>query len=174
MVAIGIAVWLASQQSAVAVAEHPPPRSYQLISRLGGKDATLSLAAAWLLACTPDSRSALSRTQHSVISSAAVTLLLKRSACEQRPTPGLDGRFRYDSFPSGHTSQAFAMAASLGEQFPKFSRPAYAVAALVGYARVRVRAHRPEEVVVGAMIGLASARRTAERSYFLPLWAKRF
>ena len=48
----------------------------------------------------------------------------------------------YESFPSGHTSAAFAMATVLATQYPRYRVPLYALAAAVAASRVRDRHFR--------------------------------
>lgn len=68
-------------------------------------------------------------------------------------------RVRSTSFPSGHTSLAFAAATSLSLVYPRWyvAVPAYLWAGAVGYSRMYVGAHYPSDVLVGAVIGTASA-----------------
>ena len=63
-----------------------------------------------------------------------------------------------DSFPSGHTAAAFAMATSLSEHDPAYKWTAYPMAAAIGYSRIAVNAHRWEEVIAGALIGYFVAK----------------
>jgi undecaprenyl-diphosphatase len=57
------------------------------------------------------------------------------------------------SFPSGHSSAAMAIAASVLLAVPLPGVPAIALAALVGASRVYLRIHYPTDVVVGQLIG---------------------
>jgi membrane-associated phospholipid phosphatase len=65
-----------------------------------------------------------------------------------------------DSFPSGHASQAFAMASviSLHADNPWVSAGVYGLAGLVGLARLETRDHFSSDVVAGALIGTAIGR----------------
>jgi membrane-associated phospholipid phosphatase len=59
------------------------------------------------------------------------------------------------SFPSGHTSTAFALATSVSLAYPKWYiiAPSFIWAATVGYSRMRLGVHYPSDVLAGAIIG---------------------
>nr|MDQ3642981.1 phosphatase PAP2 family protein [Actinomycetota bacterium] len=57
------------------------------------------------------------------------------------------------SFPSGHSAAGFAFAAGAGQESPALGGPLVAMAALVGYSRVRTGAHHPSDVTAGAAVG---------------------
>ncbi len=69
----------------------------------------------------------------------------------------LAGRPGYDSFPSGHTATAFALARVLARRYPGRGRLFYALAGLVGLSRVYLNRHYPGDVAAGALLGLYAA-----------------
>ena len=63
------------------------------------------------------------------------------------------------SFPSGHTSDAFALAASLTIAFPRryLGIILFVWAAMVGYSRMHLGVHFPSDVIASILIAYASA-----------------
>ena len=63
------------------------------------------------------------------------------------------------SFPSGHTSEAFATATALSIVYPKWYiiAPSFLWAATVGYSRLYLCVHYPSDVLGGAIVGAGSA-----------------
>jgi len=69
------------------------------------------------------------------------------------------------SFPSGHASQAFAVATAIAENYPYWwvQTLCYGGAGLVGYARIEQNAHYTSDVVAGALLGWSVARAVVHR-----------
>src|SRR5207302_1052586 len=103
---------------------------------------------------------ALDSIAASAIASGIVTNSFKYVIGRARPT---DGRGAYnfrpfsgqDSFSSGHTTEAFALASVITEHYnaPWVQVTAYGLASAVGYARLNNNRHWPSDVLTGATIG---------------------
>ena len=96
----------------------------------------------------------------SLIAAGLITPALKLAVGRSRPSQDAGThRFRpfgsNASFPSGHTTQAFAVASVIAAHYesPWVKTAAYGVAGLVGYARVYHNAHFTSDVLAGAAIG---------------------
>jgi len=84
--------------------------------------------------------------------SMAVTYGLKYAINTPRPNGG-----RY-SMPSGHSAISFTSAEFLRKRYGWWwGAPAYAAASWVAYSRVDAGAHRAEDVIAGAAIGIVSS-----------------
>jgi len=102
------------------------------------------------------------------------TMLLKHMVCRTRPLlleagtfhPPLCFQAGIDSLPSGHTTQAFAIAVMLVSASPRLAPVFYGLAAMVGISRIILGVHFPSDVLAGAAIGLlcgALCRRQFQR-----------
>lgn len=57
------------------------------------------------------------------------------------------------SFPSGHTAGALAVARAFSREYPAYTKPVLAAAAMIGALQVPRRAHYPGDVLAGAVAG---------------------
>ena len=107
------------------------------------------LGTALILPAAREDWEGFRQAAYSIGSAAGVTLIGKALVDEERPNNKDD-----DSFPSGHTANAFSSATTLYRRYGwQAGVPAYAVATLTGVARERAREHHWYDVVAGAAIG---------------------
>jgi membrane-associated phospholipid phosphatase len=99
-----------------------------------------------------------------LIVSGIITYSLKYSINRKRPYvtyPIIENLNTEDdpSFPSAHTSWAFALATSASINYPKWYVivPSYLYAVAVGYSRLHLGVHYPSDVFMGALVGSGSA-----------------
>jgi hypothetical protein len=120
----------------------------------------LFLAAGTLLPLVEDGDQGKQETLRIVdsgLTSVAITEGLKHIVREKRPNS--DER---NSFPSGHATVAFAVAAMQAHYHPDQQWLWYGGATLIAASRVQLRAHHTHDVVAGAAVG-----------YFVSQWELR-
>lgn len=94
---------------------------------------------------------------------AAVTAVAKERYDRQRPyqvDPSIKPPVKLphgDSYPSGHSSSAFAAARVISVLEPSLAKEAYDLARQVAVSRVYAGVHFPTDVVAGALLGTAVA-----------------
>jgi len=135
----------------------------EAVNKLGSKTVLLAtIGGMYALGDNYDKQTA--RLAFAALANAAIaTQGLKLLSGRERPGlsgglvkfhgPGSIGNAR-QSFPSGHTSSAFAVATVLAARHPKQKWLYYGLATAVGFARIRKSAHFPSDVLVGAGIGI--------------------
>jgi membrane-associated phospholipid phosphatase len=64
----------------------------------------------------------------------------------------------HDSFPSGHATAAFAVAAMQSTFHPHQAWAWYTGATLISWSRLRLNRHHPQDVVAGALLGFGTAK----------------
>lgn len=121
--------------------------------------ATGALFAAGRASGDPRFRAATYDATQALIVDMAWTTAIKLATERERP----DGSNRL-SFPSGHTSTAFAWATVASHYYGlKVGIPAFAAAGLVGVSRLETNAHHLSDVLAGATVGYIVGRTTVRR-----------
>lgn len=138
------------------------------VTHLGGGygvDLTVAMAAGGYLAHDDRMMSAgIDAFESSIAAAGIVTPAIKDVAGRARPIYGL-GKHSfhpfnsgYQSFPSGHATNAFAIASAIATRYDDNAfvpSIAYGLATSVAVARVHDRVHFASDVIAGALIGRA-------------------
>jgi membrane-associated phospholipid phosphatase len=105
-----------------------------------------------------------------ILAAGIATPVLKYGVGRVRPGEGSDAdEFKpfsgNSSFPSGHATEAFAVASVLSARADGWVVPvlSYTLASCVGYARVNDRAHWASDVIAGGLIGTLIGRTIVKR-----------
>ena len=127
-----------------------------------------ALAASYFLG-NRDDKDTAEMAVSALASAAIMTQGMKYITGRARPNMPDAGQFSgpssgkaHDSFPSGHTAAAFAVATVLANRHPDQKWLYYGLATAVGAARVRKSAHFPSDVLVGAAVGIYAGNRALE------------
>lgn len=104
------------------------------------------------LALFSDKQEALQGAK-AITTTVALTQFLKLIVREKRPNSE-----SLTSFPSTHTSAAFAMATVIADYNSNYTIHAYCAASAIGWSRVEIGAHRWSDVIAGAAIGYFTAK----------------
>jgi membrane-associated phospholipid phosphatase len=129
-----------------------------------------ALGGGWLFRDTKLRDTGRDAIEAELLAAGIVTPLLKTAAGRLRPSQGSDAdEFRSlsgdQSFPSGHATEAFAVASVFAARSEGWVLPtlSYALASMVALARVNDRAHFASDVFAGAVIGTAIGRSVVHR-----------
>lgn len=77
-------------------------------------------------------------------------------AKQVRPRKGHSKAKALNSFPSGHSAGAMAVAAAFASQYPEHRAAALAAGGAVGLAQIPTCSHYPSDVAAGATLGAAT------------------
>jgi membrane-associated phospholipid phosphatase len=147
-------ILLLSGRSTPVRADQPVDR--QVWNFFSGTGAVLYLAAGVGVPLIEDGRAGKNRALRSADSLLTTTLLtegLKALVQEKRPDSN-----SHDSFPSGHASAAFAIAAAESGFHPNQAIYWYSGATLIAASRVGLHRHTVGDVLAGGLLGYGVAR----------------
>lgn len=135
------------------------------VERFGSQYAAGVVGGFYVVGALADNETAMRVAQDglaaSLIASGIVTPAIKLVAGRSRPRDD-NGIYNFkpfsnanSSFPSGHTTEAFALASVIADHYDEtwVTCTSYSVAGLVGLARAYHQAHFASDLVAGAMIG---------------------
>lgn len=117
----------------------------------------VALGETSLLLSGKDGNERALRGAGALLAAGAAETLLKRIVRERRPDS--DGKDNSYSFPSGHATASFTMAAVVSRYQPRRRNLFYAGATLISLSRVQLHRHYLHDVVAGAAIGYFIGRR---------------
>jgi hypothetical protein len=135
------------------------------VERFGSQYAPVVLGGFFLAGMVGDDQNAMEVAQDglaaSIIASGLVSTTIKLTVGRSRPRDNV-GVANFQplsdpnaSFPSGHTTEAFALASVISSHYEELwvGYTAYSVAGMVGVARTYHDAHFASDVLLGAVIG---------------------
>jgi len=144
-------------------ADHPHETFGKIGAHLGGGLAVVGLTvgvfSAGRIAQGDTFRSASYDLSQAVLVNGVYTTLLKLAVRRERPDQS-DHR----SFPSGHASNAFAMAAAFVKHYKKLAIPLYGFASYVAVSRMAANKHYFSDVVAGSGLGLVIGSSVVRRN----------
>ena len=155
------------------VLQKPAVRKLGELGNLGNEPPLLAISAALLIGGTFGRRPALQRAAIRMALAHLVAIGLKElgknNVDRTRPDEQLkQGTYHMSaghsrdsdlrSFPSGHTAGALAVARAFSRDYPRYTKPVLAAAAVIGALQVPRRAHYPGDVVAGALAGAVAEK----------------
>ena len=149
---------------AIAYFRRHPHRNFgEIGAAVGGTVAaaglTVGLFSAGRVARGGRFRAATYDLSQAVIVNGTYTFALKALVRRERP----DGSNR-QSFPSGHSSNAFTAATVIARHYPRLAVPGYGLAAYIAISRMASNKHHFSDVVAGSGFGFGVGRAVVRRN----------
>ncbi|WP_235820547.1 phosphatase PAP2 family protein [Halalkalibacter krulwichiae] len=133
------------------------------MTHLGGATFSLSLLFLFILFLPGSIRQSAIVALASIILSHLIVQLIKKLSCRQRPYLSLpdvhtcSNPLKDYSFPSGHTTAAFAIGVVFAIHYPILAATIIPLAILVAVSRMYLGLHYPTDCIIGAIIGTTTS-----------------
>jgi undecaprenyl-diphosphatase len=133
------------------------------ITHLGGATFSLSFLFLLIISFSNSIRDSALIALFSITISQIVVQVIKKLSCRERPYLKIPDVYTCSnplkdySFPSGHTTAAFAMAVVFAIHYPMLALSIIPLAMLVGISRMYLGLHYPTDCLIGALIGTTSS-----------------
>jgi undecaprenyl-diphosphatase len=137
---------------------------WTVLTHVGGVPASLALALIPFALAEGQLKVAGVQATWALVISHLIVQVIKRNVVRTRPNANeaikaaalveIPDRF---SFPSGHATAVMSVAFVHAATFHSLAIPMLALAALVGFSRVKLGVHYPGDVLVGQIIAIATA-----------------
>jgi membrane-associated phospholipid phosphatase len=152
--------------------EHPAVKALARYGKLGDQPPLFTLSAAVLAAGLLLRKGRVIEAGARMLAAealaTAIKSVVKKTVTRTRPNKLLDeGEYRAEpgkpedkgeqSFPSGHTAGAVAVAGALAPIWPSAAVPIYGAAAAIGLAQAPAAKHYLTDIAAGAAVGAVSA-----------------
>jgi len=170
---------LAAVHSTASWRDHPLVSALGTVSELADQPQLYAISAATMAAGLLRGDKRLARTGLRMLAAEWLATkakgFVKHRVDRTRPHVPVDGGdYRMErgeshdtalnSFPSGHTAGAVAVARAYASEYPEHAGRAAAIAIFVGAIQVPRCRHYPSDIGVGALIGLATGSLVAKRA----------
>lgn len=137
------------------------------ITHLGGVSFTVLSCLFLYLFGQSEAKTAATQAFITLTGSQGIVQLFKNTIARKRPYLVLpevntfwSKLLKDHSFPSGHTTAGFSLAAVFATHFPAYSPISYFLATMVGISRIYTGMHYPSDVLTGAILGMVCATLT--------------
>lgn len=133
------------------------------MTHMGGATFTISSLLLVMIIANPIGRSWATQALLSLVLSHIVVHFIKKAYCRQRPYTKLanvnlsSNPLKDYSFPSGHTTAAFAIAVAFSLHSLLLAMFLLPVAILIGISRMYLGLHYPTDCLIGALLGTISS-----------------
>ena len=134
---------------------------WTMLTHVGGLGASIAFALVPLVLAEGHAKIVAVQAAWALAISHLIVQVIKRNVVRARPAERIPLKSHVElpdrfSFPSGHAASVMSVAFIHAANFHSLGIPLLALAALVGFSRVRLGAHYPGDVLVGQLIAITT------------------